>query len=83
MQACIITFQSAYNYGAVLQALLLILQKVVIMQPESRFIVILRLVVCCGVTGVNISVILVWSLVNIRFASIAMQRIIIGLFKMS
>ena len=58
-----------------------IILKVVVMRLESRFIATLPLVVCCGVTGVSIREISVWSLVSIRFGSTDMQKTTIELFK--
>ena len=53
------------------------------MQPELKFIVTLRLVDCCGATGVSISETWAWNLVNIRCGSIGMQKNTIGSFKMN
>ena len=53
------------------------------MQPELKFIVTLRLVDCCGATGVSISETWVWNLESIRYASIGMQRNTIESFKMN
>ena len=63
--------------------MLLISQKAVMMQPELKFIVISQFVDYCGAIGANISGILAWNLVNIRFGSIDMQKNTIELFKKS